>query len=292
MDKLWILGDNFIAATYRERFLNRNLNDGWFMKDNFEVFNFCNSRFSSSNQNIPSRIQITVASAINEKVKLPQVMLIVLHNDLLKTLNIKEPNCCATIFGSWIEWLADQINRMINERLDSLPKKAVHDRELMVYWVQIPQHKGWEFNKRAVHAKFNNVLDSVIKTYSRMHTIKFKDGWDTNDDTLLSVTSLFGLSDCGLNRFWEALDHSVSFNIAKRKEFLAKELLNAGKKMVQATAHSSIADDPMKKFFIKKKMEDLNDQFHWFKRNQRREEWRTDVQHVVGGNRFILPRIR
>ena len=293
MNELWVIGDNFVAATYCEKFLNKDAKNGWFMKSNYEVFNYCNSRYSSSNQNILSRIQITVAAAINEKVKLPQVILMMLHNDLVKALDIAEPTCCATAFGIWIEWLIQQVNKLIEDRLANLPKKAIREKESIVYWLQIPQHKEWSFSRRAIHAKYNNVLDSVVKLYPRMRTIKFKESWDANDITLLSGTSIFGLSDRGLSQYWMAADLSVQYNFAKRREFLAKEHLQLTKQFEDFGEKSQEAcrdrqADPMLQFFAKKKAEHFHDKFHWFKRNQRRE----DTRRVMGGNRFLLPRTR
>ena len=224
-----------------------------------------------------------------------------LHNDLVKALDVTEPACCATAFGIWIEWLVQQVDKLIEDRLANLPKKAIREREPIVYWLQILQHKEWSYNRRAIYAKYNNVLDSVVKLYPRMRTIKFKEAWDVNDITLLSGTSIFGLSDRGLSQYWRATDLSVQFNIAKRKEYLAREKLLMVKKSEdfvdksKAAAAAAAAGDhgdqytePMLQFFAKKHAECFHDKFHWFKRNQRRE----DTRKVIGGNRFMLPRTR
>ena len=53
VNEFWIIGDNFMVATYREKFLNKDTSkNSLFMKNNFEMFNYCNSRYSSSNKNI------------------------------------------------------------------------------------------------------------------------------------------------------------------------------------------------------------------------------------------------
>ena len=65
LDHLWIMGDNFVARTYRKYFKERpkvieeEVPDNLFcIKQHFEFNNFSNSRSSSATKNILIRLQI------------------------------------------------------------------------------------------------------------------------------------------------------------------------------------------------------------------------------------------
>ena len=111
--EMWITGDNFMAKSYREHF--KKAGDDFFMKRNFEIFPQCNSRYSSNNTNLLSRLQITLANAINDRIKLPKYIVIVLDNDLIEFLNY----CgfgVASIYGEWIEHLVERFNDLFKQR--------------------------------------------------------------------------------------------------------------------------------------------------------------------------------
>ena len=104
MEHLWFVGDNFMAKSYRTHF-KRNTSSQRFIKDNFEPTPFVNSRFSSSNTNMLSRIQNTFAAALNQmkKMNLPRYVVIVLDDDLITFLNFKDEGA-ATLLGTWVKW--------------------------------------------------------------------------------------------------------------------------------------------------------------------------------------------
>ena len=52
-EHLWILGDNFTSRSYRTYF--RRQEGDFFIKDHYEFAAQCNSRWSSSNENMLSR---------------------------------------------------------------------------------------------------------------------------------------------------------------------------------------------------------------------------------------------
>ena len=60
---LWLVGDNYMAGTYRKFFL---LVGDMSTKDNYEVRSFCNSRFESNMKNILARICNTFVSAVHK----------------------------------------------------------------------------------------------------------------------------------------------------------------------------------------------------------------------------------
>ena len=154
------------------------------MKNYFQIEKHCDSKYSNKNTNILSRIQNTVAKAINEQVKLPQIMLFVLHRDIINSTKKEDVEGCTALMGEWMEWLMEEINGMVERRLSQLPDKAINDKEPTIYWATIPQSRHFSYSLRVIHAKFNNVLENIIKLYPRMCLIKMKTWWDTEDKAI------------------------------------------------------------------------------------------------------------
>ena len=121
IEELWFVGDNFLAGSYRVHFKKARFSS--FIKENYEVFPYCNSRSNSANQNLISHLQISMANAVNELVKLPSYIVVVstflcllmweFHacwvnglNGWSKTLTNSSRhirhNCCKTCQGSTI----------------------------------------------------------------------------------------------------------------------------------------------------------------------------------------------
>ena len=126
-DWLWLIGDNFGAKSYRNFKLveqGKELDERFYIKDNFEYLEFFNSRYSSTNTNMLSRLQTTMATAIN-KCKdhlLPKYIIVVLDDDLISFLDFKHDGA-ATLLGSWIDWIATEFQSLIDQKKSFLPAK-------------------------------------------------------------------------------------------------------------------------------------------------------------------------
>ena len=81
-DQLWILGDEFLARSYIDHVKNSDYQ--LYMKSRFKVFPVCNSKASSNNTSILSCIENEFIAKINEKIKLPVYILVVLDDEYLK----------------------------------------------------------------------------------------------------------------------------------------------------------------------------------------------------------------
>ena len=121
MYDLWIVGDNFTASYYRQYFKNNDFKS--YVKTNFDAIPVCNSRFASNNTNMISRIQNSVASALNKCKRIPAYVVVVLDCDLPDCLNVKS-NLCELI-RPWLEWLISQFNSMFQDRKNNMPKKLI-----------------------------------------------------------------------------------------------------------------------------------------------------------------------
>ena len=84
-DKVWIIGDNWLAETFRPCF--KKMKDyTYYLKQNFEVVCYCSSKYNDKNQNVISRLQITMAAAINKEKHLPKFIIVLLDDELIRYL--------------------------------------------------------------------------------------------------------------------------------------------------------------------------------------------------------------
>ena len=120
-------------------------------------------------------------------------------------------------------------------------------------------------------------MESIIKQKGdSMRVLKFKEKWDMKKPGLVFNDKV---SVDGKLTYWLALDAALEFNIGKRQEYLARQLVNKQKNDMQK--------DGMQKFFLRHKETGekiTNDRFHWHKSGQLE-----DRRHNKN-NKFILPR--
>ena len=252
--ELWLLGDNFMAKSFREHF--KKPSDNFFMKENFEVFPCCSSRYSSNNTNMLSRIVNSLAKDLNDSTKLPKYIVIVLDNDLIEYLAYADYGI-ASIFGEWIEFLADTCNDMVQTRKSQLPKKAIlHDAYPCIYWVTAPHHMYFKDNQS--RTKLNSCLESVIKTKKNMRLVKMKEIWNYKDMNLVDWPS-GRISFAGLSAYWLSVDAAVRYNINKHEQFLKKQGQH-GTGARRAEESEEPVKDKMKDFFKRNKG---IDKYHW-----------------------------
>ena len=234
MEKLWLVGDNFLAETFRPNF--KKSSKHYFIRDNYDVTAYCSSRYSDKNNNIISRTQISVATALNKEELLPKFIVIWLDEDILSYLAYNNYGM-TSLLGEMMEWLVKSINEMVTTKKQYLPQKSKRENEPMIYWVAPPTHKNFDSDNNAARTKFSLCIDSIVRLYNNMRMIKIKQGWCQSDTQLVMNNKI---TTKGLSSYWSAVDNSLSFNINKREEFMVRE---AFKKM-NADRRTAIGKKP------------------------------------------------
>ena len=215
-DQLWILGDEFLARPYIDHVKNSDYQ--LYMKSRFEVFPICNSKASSNNTSILSRIENEFIAKINEKIKLPAYILVVLDDDFIQYLKydgygISECLC------QLIKYLAQSLAAACHQQKKMLPLKAVKEQFPMFYWATLPQHKY--FQNRTIRAKFNNCLESVLKLHNNMRQLKMKEIWSYDNPHLVNMNG--HVTSYRLSKYWASIDAALEFNVDRHEQFLCKE---------------------------------------------------------------------
>ena len=242
------------------------------MKEAFEVTSFCSSKYSDKNQNVISRLINTVAAAINKEKSLPKFILLFLDDELIKYINYTNQGV-AELLRNWFKWLVNNINDMVAAKKSYLPAKAKRDAEPAIYWNALPFHE--EAFDNEVRNIYNLTLETVLKQQSNMHLIKIKEVWNPFDNNL-AVMGIF--TPEGRLAFWKAVDKALKFNVAKREEFLAREILKPLNQHKQQTIGKRAApggdtycvedemendNETLKRMFHRRRRLDHGDIFHW-----------------------------
>ena len=253
-----------MATSFREAVLERNP-ESLFVTRNFDVFPYCESKYSSNNTNILSRIVSSFADRLNERIKLPKYVVIVLDDDLLQHLGYFKFRISGLI-GDWLQFLANKLMQLALDRKKCLPKKACKPTYPLFYWVALPQHRS--FINNVLRSKYNATLNMLMKIHTNMRMIRLKEIWDFN--SMHYTTEGDRLSLFGLSKYWESIDASLKFNIIKHEQFLKRQnLQNAPLSLQGPTANSGKCKDEDKKFlnrvntthFPSRQM--TEDNFHW-----------------------------
>ena len=244
-----------MVKSFRGHFLKNNPDWGHFIKENYEFAPFCNSRFSSANVNMLARIQNAFATGLSseKKGKLPDYVIIVLDEDLISFLEFEKEGL-ATLLGSWVEWLANEIDMLLQQRKDQIPKKCWKD--VFFYWVHAPNHSSFSKCKNGSRTKFNLSLESVIRTYKNMRVIKLKDKWDPRDGSLVVNNRI---TEPGLSAYWNAIDCAFKYNVQRREIYLAKQM---------AQKHSDIAAVQARPADSKSEESRVDPMFNFFRKHQ------------------------
>ena len=98
----------------------------------------------------------------------------VLNDDMIDFLKFRGQGV-ATLYSTWIEWVAEQFKIAISERKNQLPKKAVDDASPFMYSAVLPLHNNFDTGNGYLRNKFNNCLESVIKKFDSMRMLWIKE---------------------------------------------------------------------------------------------------------------------
>ena len=181
--KVWIVGDNLMATSFQQHFKKSKFE--FFLKEQFEGTGFCSSKYSDSNTNPLSRIQIITAAALNAKDFMPHFIIMVIDNKLIEHVRYKGCSV-ATMYDTLVEWLCKEVWNLIEEKFKLLPKKARVATQ--VYWVLLSNSDYMPDCDRVVRERFRKCLESVVQMYEAMRVIKLK-MWDPSDESLISFSN-------------------------------------------------------------------------------------------------------
>ena len=238
-DKLWFWGDNFVTSTYRNSFKNNTAE--LFIKDSFEYYAYCQSKYEHSDTNMLNRLRNALIQGINEQGKLPKVVVLVQDDDLLEFLNYGEQGMSSLVV-SCIEWICKQFEALVKLAAEGLPPKAVKDGYPQLYYVAPPHHQHFKNNHS--RSKLINVMEVTFKDFKDIRIIRMKEFWDYKDGSLVNSKGQF--TDIGWETYWISIGAAVKFNLKKRELYLANQVRNNAKPEVKGGKRPFQRENKMK----------------------------------------------
>ena len=265
-DVVWILGDNFVAKSFRNHYKKCSpRTHQHFIKEFYDYLPVCSSRFSSPNTNMLARLQNVITNGFNAKAckegQLPRYIIVVLDDDLISHLEYRHSDGLATLLGTWVTWLVDEIQACITACIGSLPKKCTKFKPFL-YWVTVPTHQYFSKECNALRIKFNLSLESVVKQQHNMRIVELKEFWNSKDSLLVMNDRI---TEFGMTAYWNAVDATFKYNAVRHEQFIAKHSSNNHRSLENSSGINSPKqevygrdrhDDPMKKFFKRNKTYD------------------------------------
>ena len=278
LSKVWIVGDNFLAETYRKCF--KKSSHDFYLKACFEVLPFCSNKYSDKNSNLISRIVNSFVLALSTKHYLPDYVIVLLDDDLIEHLQFKNFKA-ASLLGPWVEYLSEFFAESLQTRRMQLPKKARLEDITPVYWIEPVSHNSFSYTNQQIREKYTRCLEASSKSVKCMRVLKLRDFWNRGDDSLV-LNDKF--TKMGLASYLKSLDSSFQFNVKKHVEFLIRSRFRSLKArgntedsrpgQIEKFAHEDNSDqeDEIIQFFSTTRKDD---RFHWNRQPR---------------NRFLLPR--
>ena len=233
------------------------------MRAHYDVASFCTGQIgkTSMHNNILSRIQNDLVATINTKTLLPKAIVLIFEDDILDAVDHYKIGASNAI-GWVLEWLANQIHRIIVSHKEKLPSKSRIFKYPTVLWTLIPLHTIYgHYND--FKEKFNN----SVKQVTGLSTLTLY-AWDPKELDYFSDGCINGN---GLTTYWLAVNQAFE---AWDKEQM--KMQHSNQLQGHSTSQCKSAPNHNKNHFRKNldggrhwHRQHRNDRFHWHAKDTR-----------------------
>ena len=206
LEKIWIVGDEFMSRSFDQHFMQPD-EDEFYTRENYDVFGFHTNQYMSNNPSMVSRIINQLEKAITEQVLLPKWLVIVLDDDLIKSVKYDKYGI-SDAYGRIINHIMVEHGRHIKSQKDYLPKKSKRPGIPGVIWIEAPNHMN--FHNNDMREKFNKSMNSMAAFHDGYNVLQLKKIWEeTNSNLYLDEYRRYTAT--GLAKSWLAVDHTIKY---------------------------------------------------------------------------------
>ena len=259
-EKIWILGDNFVRASYSQYFQNAFNPDGkvGYIRAHYDITGFYKKSIGKHREvvNIFSRLRNALVEGINEQITFPKAIIMIIDDDILDEIDHYKEGI-SVILGRVLEWLGNQFHRIITAHKEKLPSKARKFKFPMVLWCYIPLHDIYgHYND--FKEKYNRVVKNVTSLFREMDFL-ILESWDRKD---LSYFSQGCMNATGLATYWMAINDA--FEKWDRVQMSATFAVgNTTKNTRYVDGDKPFNQWKGKNCIVKTHYREWNDHFHW-----------------------------
>ena len=157
-------------------------------------------------------------------------MVIILDDDIVKTLCYTSGNDLAKHYGRIINFIVMEYTCSVTSYKENLPAKCIRSGYPHFLWIQASLHK--HFPNNAECTKFNRSLEDVAKFHGSMDTLQLKKVWSSQDPGLFIGENRNQFTTSGFHVYWEAVDKTVRYydSIVLKKYKLQKKSAKSSQK--------------------------------------------------------------
>ena len=205
-ERTWIIGDGFLAHSYQQYFF-----DVWgpqgklpYLLAHTDSAVFCHENRQNLPGNILSRLRNLLVCGINDEILLPKAILIILDDDMMDDLDHYDHGITNSI-GRMIEWIMNEMHRIINDHKNKLPSKARKFKFPTVLWYLIPLHEVYDqysdFKK-----KFNKAVITTSKLFREVQYVQLdSSSWNFKDESYFANGRF---TADGLKAYWHGINQA------------------------------------------------------------------------------------
>ena len=211
MRDLWIVGNVFVNEVYHtfsemDATAVRERSDRPFIYDFFNVKCYMANPLSKITE-VPARIANCISKALNDRVRLPNYVLIIPDGDIVKNINYYNYGF-RELAEKAIKWMAKEITEKLNSRKEDLAKirkGAVLSHQPKFVWVEMIDRIHVQDKYLAMRHKFNGAMHTVLADYSENYILSISRAMF--DASLFSKEGK--LNNRGKEKFWEQIDRKM-----------------------------------------------------------------------------------
>ena len=246
-----------------------------------------NGKSTCNDRSVLSRIRNCLVYAINANYLLPKAIVFVVDIDLVKVVNFSGYGI-SVLLGKLMEWLGNEIIKILAAYKDKLPKKAIREGYPQVLWIEPPLNKNFGKEDNFKRKKFSAAIDKICKLFQNMTVLQLRKIWDYEDSNLF-LAEAHRFTAEGYNLYFQAVDAVLKL----WDNYLCQKILKKALKTEVKT--QELVSDAGDGFEAKKnenknknnawhKCHYANDKFHW--QNRDHQYFR---QHKFSGRRLPTP---
>ena len=203
---MWVLGANFVEDTARTNYKFQDP-EGSYTTRNYNVEVLASTEHRSNNPSTLARIRNTLTHGLNKCTILPQLVLIVLEDDVIKEINVKDDYMLRD-FTRRVKWLMSEFRKTIDAAKDALQPNAKTLNQPKFIWVLPTKHKN--YRNSYPRRKFSQAIETQCKLNENMIALRLVQRWDYEDSNLFLQEEQRFTSE-GKAEFWRAVDKTVEF---------------------------------------------------------------------------------
>ena len=176
-----------MVKSFSQYFQNAFSEDGktGYIRAHYDVSGYCSGN-TAEGGNILNRLRNILVEAINKEITFPKAIMYVFEEDILDEMNHFKPGV-SLLSGRCLEWLGNQIHRIVITHKERLPSKARKFKYPTIFWVSLPNHYDWPKSRDESRKKFNSCIRSTVSLFREMQELTFEcSDWDDCDRSLLS----------------------------------------------------------------------------------------------------------